>query len=121
MGRSQSYLGDTLLVNDWSLDPFTIDDDQLIRLLLHMLYEFNVIELLQTNKMKLIGFLGAVRSKYRNNAFHNFKHAFGVMHLSFNMLKLGASEYLSPLEMLAVLLSAFCHDLDHPGNTKYVV
>lgn len=119
--RSKSYLDDTFKVNTWNLDPFLESEDDLIRLLMVMLYDLNVISILNIDKKQLIRFLEAVRSNYRDMRFHNFRHAFGVTHTSFMILKLGAAEYLTPLEQLALLLSAVCHDLDHPGNNKYIV
>ena len=116
--RSQSYFNDGLLINNWNVDPFGIEDDELQRLLLHMLYEYEIDEILRVQKATTVAFLDAVRKNYRDNSFHNFKHAFGVMHTSYMILKNGAAKYLTKLEILAVLLAAYCHDLDHPGNTK---
>ena len=116
--RSQSYFSDGLLINNWNVDPFGFDDDLLQRLLLHMLYEFEIDEILRVEKATTVAFLSAVRGKYRTNPFHNFKHAFGVTHISYMILKNGAANYLTKLEILGVLIAAYCHDLDHPGNTK---
>ena len=116
--RSRSYFNDGLLINNWNFDPFIVEDDELQRLLLHMLYEYEIDEILRVEKATTVAFLDAVRGNYRNNSFHNFKHAFGVMHISYMILKNGAAKYLTKLEILGVLLAAYCHDIDHPGNTK---
>ena len=116
--RSKSYMQNALQVNDWDLDPFLMEEDELIQLLFFMLHEFNIIKLFSLNKKKLVAFLTAVKSKYRKNKFHNVRHAFGVVQFAFMLLKQGAAQYLTNLEILALLLSAFCHDIDHPGHTK---
>jgi 3',5'-cyclic-nucleotide phosphodiesterase len=119
--RSKTFYNDALRVNTWDIDPFLLEEDEMIRLLLHMLYSFGVDDILKISKDRLVAFLGAVKGKYRSsNAFHNSRHAFGVMHISFMILSLGAAKYLTPLEAITVLIAAYCHDLDHPGNTKYV-
>ncbi|KAJ1453197.1 hypothetical protein M885DRAFT_555206 [Pelagophyceae sp. CCMP2097] len=59
------------------------------------------------------------------NAYHNLRHAVDVLQTSAAFLftlqcdgsdTLAAS--LPPLETLALLLAALCHDLDHPGVTN---
>ena len=40
------------------------------------------------------------------------------MHLSFNILKSGVDEYLNALDIMALLIAAICHDIDHPGNSN---
>lgn len=52
-------------------------------------------------------------------SYHNLYHAVDVMHATYLMLEsMGASGLLTELEQLALILSALCHDLDHPGLTN---
>lgn len=52
-------------------------------------------------------------------SYHNFYHAVDVMHATSLALDgMGASGLLSEVEQLGLLLSALCHDLDHPGLTN---
>lgn len=63
--------------------------------------------------------LGA-RAKYRaDNAFHNFYHAFSVTHATFLVLvSTPALHCLTHVEVMAVLVAALCHDIDHPGHNN---
>jgi 3',5'-cyclic-nucleotide phosphodiesterase len=106
-------------ITDYNTDPFLIHDNTLIDLAIAMLQSFNLIERLDLNVEKLYEFLGAVYTNYRQNIdFHTFKHAWGTMHLTYQILCNGAAELLSSLHILAVLIAAICHDLDHPGNNS---
>lgn len=52
-------------------------------------------------------------------SYHNLYHAVDVMHATYLTLEgMGASGLLTELEQLALILSALCHDLDHPGLTN---
>jgi dual 3',5'-cyclic-AMP and -GMP phosphodiesterase 11 len=106
-------------ITQYDTDPFLIDDQTLIMLAKAMLVSFNLIERLNLNEEKLDDFFGAVYSNYRQNiAFHTFKHAWGTMHLTYQILCNGVVELLSSMHILAVLIAALCHDLDHPGNNS---
>ena len=61
-------------------------------------------------------FLRAVDQRYQPNAFHNLIHAVSVAHVSFTIVATTEiSSLLRPLDKLALLVAAFCHDIDHPG------
>lgn len=61
-------------------------------------------------------FLQAVDQRYKPNAFHNLVHAVSVTHVSFTIVKTTEiSSLLRPLDKLALLVAALCHDIDHPG------
>ena len=55
--------------------------------------------------------------------YHNFYHAVDIMHAVFIMLTTyDAGLLFTPLEGMALLVGAFCHDLEHPGlNNMYQV
>ncbi|MES1907716.1 MAG: hypothetical protein MHM6MM_000778 [Cercozoa sp. M6MM] len=59
---------------------------------------------------------GVARTYHESNPFHNFQHAWSVLHMVWWMLRhTGAASLLSPLDVWATLLSAILHDVDHPG------
>jgi hypothetical protein len=113
-----SPVGDTATFNKWSFDPFVHSDAELMEYAFQMINEFGLIEKFSINVDKLRTLIATAKKNYRPNAFHNFYHAFGVMHLSYLILQRGAAEYLTPLDILATLVGALLHDLDHPGNNK---
>ena len=60
-----------------------------------------------------------IHSKYNNVPFHNFKHGLSVAHISFYFLTCtDAGSLLSSIQAFALVMSALCHDLDHPGHTN---
>lgn len=107
------------LVDKWSFDPFDQSDKVLMDAAFQMINDFALIDKFNIDPAKLRNLISSARKNYRPNAFHNFYHGFGVMHLSFQILRRGGAEYLTSLDILAVLVGALCHDLDHPGNNKY--
>ncbi len=57
-----------------------------------------------------------VEQRYHPRSFHNLFHAVGVTHVSFVIIKIThVNSLLRPLDKLALLIAAFCHDIDHPG------
>lgn len=79
----------------------------------------------------LKNFVQAVSKSYRENRFHNWRHAVFVAHYTYRLLAeaspLASSEEarppscpsnLPPLIQFALLVSALVHDSDHPGNTN---
>lgn len=98
-------------------DPFELDDMTLIYLSKHMMDSYGLVERFDLSLDTLRTFFIAVHNNYhKNNAFHNYKHAWGTLHLTFIILKKGADEFLTSVDILALLIAAICHDLDHPGN-----
>ena len=90
---------------------------------LQMIANFNLIELFKLDVGKLKIFIAEACKRYNEVKFHNFKHGWSVMHMSYLLLRNGASKYLTSLDILPVLVGCLCHDLDHPGtnNTFEVV
>ncbi|XP_046664181.1 cGMP-dependent 3',5'-cyclic phosphodiesterase-like isoform X2 [Homalodisca vitripennis] len=58
---------------------------------------------------------------YRDLPYHNWHHAFAVLHFSFAVLtncRLIEKQHFTPLEGLALLTAALCHDIDHRGTNN---
>ncbi len=54
-----------------------------------------------------------------DNPFHNWYHGFSVMHMAFFMLRTTAAcEHLSRTDVLATMIGAVAHDIDHPGRNN---
>mmetsp|Transcript_19466 Transcript_19466/g.67115 ORF Transcript_19466/g.67115 Transcript_19466/m.67115 type:complete len:434 (-) Transcript_19466:674-1975(-) len=67
---------------------------------------------------KLQGFIEMVAENYHaQNPYHNFEHGVSVMHCCFVTLTKSKRcvAALSPLDIFALKVAAFCHDIDHPG------
>mmetsp|Transcript_23813 Transcript_23813/g.34915 ORF Transcript_23813/g.34915 Transcript_23813/m.34915 type:complete len:805 (+) Transcript_23813:119-2533(+) len=103
----------------WDLDPFATRDADLMRYIEQMFKDFDLLTEFKIDIMKLRNFIMGAHSLYHSDvAFHNFKHGFSVMHITYHILRSGVAVCLTSLDILAALISALCHDLDHPGNNN---
>ena len=81
--------------------------------------------MLGLGRPELEALLWRVRQLYHpDNPFHNLYHAFSVTLAAYILAyrtELGRQS-LGPLDRLACVLAALCHDLDHPGvNNEFLV
>jgi hypothetical protein len=83
-------------------------------------YSYNIFKHIDVNKPNLKEFIYKVSTLYNDNYFHNFEHAVNVLHMTFVLLN--DTNLISKLDKdikFGLLLSALCHDIDHPGNTNF--
>lgn len=107
----------------WDFDCFAATPEQLECYVATMFQQLNVPHAFKISDAALHAFVTAVRGKYRDNPFHNFYHAFSVLHATFMMLiHTQVGSMLTKLDVFATMVAAFCHDIDHPGhNNAYEV
>lgn len=107
---------------NYNIDPYDFNDANEVTLINYAVAMFRHFDLLEEFNIKeedLKAFFQEVRKRYNpENSFHNFKHVWCVMHMSFQILVLGGSKYLESRDILAVLIAAICHDISHPGNSN---
>ena len=74
-------------------------------------------------KLVVFRFLLRVQENYRNNPFHNFRHAFCVTQMMYVLIHgCRLQESLSKRDICVLLTACICHDLDHPGyNNTYQI
>jgi len=64
-------------------------------------------------------FIEAIQSRYRNVPYHGWSHAVATWHATFLLLDSPAfNGLLLPQDVLALLLAAFGHDVEHPGTSN---
>lgn len=64
-------------------------------------------------------FFAAARTGYLQNPYHNFIHACDVVAVVFRILiMVRGIEWLSDVDMCAMLIAALCHDIGHGGKTN---
>lgn len=119
---SAEELADRELVStalDYSIDPYDFDDNQLLKMVLVFFRYYNLFEEFRLDEDVVLNFFRLVRDMYDpNNYFHNFKHAWGVMHMCFHIMKNGGEKFLDRFDVLSILVAAICHDVCHPGNSN---
>jgi len=70
---------------------------------------------------QMFDFIGAVEASYRDNPYHNRRHAAEVTHCAYYIWsQLAAQDHMkgffSDLDLLVVALTAAVHDMAHPGT-----
>lgn len=106
-----------------SFDVWKWNSAEMLNLMRCMINEFNICEELNINHESLDQFLLAVRDAYRENPFHNFRHAFCVTQMMYGLLHVTEMcDYFSTEELFCLLISTMCHDMDHPGySNSYLI
>ncbi|XP_031552687.1 high affinity cGMP-specific 3',5'-cyclic phosphodiesterase 9A-like [Actinia tenebrosa] len=104
--------------NIWHWEP-----NEMLSLLEHMYHDLDLVHEFKINVNILRRFLMCIQANYRNNPFHNFRHCFCVTQMMYGIIHLcNLKELLSSLDILVLLTTCVCHDLDHPGyNNTYQI
>lgn len=106
-------------INDYNCSPFIYSDVDLVDLAIYMLQSFHLLEALNINVQILHQFLVTIQGLYHyRNPYHNFKHGWSVMHITYNLLRLGLGDCLTALDKFTLLIGAICHDVDHTGYSN---
>lgn len=111
-------------VKSWEFDVFKYTEAELLPYIVDMFDNFQLLDLFRIELKKLQRFIMVVHSLYKKeNRYHNFVHAFDVAQACYSFLtQMNAQQYVTHLDILALLVAALCHDLDHPGfNNVYQV
>jgi 3'5'-cyclic nucleotide phosphodiesterase len=76
----------------------------------------------EINKEKLRPFLTEVSNNYAKTPYHNFTHAFTLVHFAYWLIKnIEVDKFLLKDDILAVIVACVGHDLNHPGmNNVYI-
>ena len=112
------------LMTRWDFDVLQYTPQDLQLCCVDMLHYAGLIDRFQLPVTKLIRFINRIANRYRDNHYHNWHHGASVVHVSFVIMQASTAvkNALPMLHRLALLLSAICHDVDHPGlNNGYHV
>uniref|UniRef100_A0A665UB65 Phosphodiesterase n=1 Tax=Echeneis naucrates TaxID=173247 RepID=A0A665UB65_ECHNA len=108
---------------DFSFSDFDLSDTQTTLATIRMFVDLNLVQNFQMKHTSLCQWILSVKKNYRKNvAYHNWRHAFNTAQCMFALLKSGRLQnYLSDVEVLALMIATLCHDLDHRGvNNSYI-
>ncbi|KAJ7393363.1 hypothetical protein OS493_006334 [Desmophyllum pertusum] len=106
-----------------SFDNWQWEDAEMLYLLQQMYTDLNLTEIFNIEIPILQNFLFEVFRNYNATPFHNFRHAFCVTQMMYGLIWLTQIPgKVQDYDILVMLTSALCHDLDHPGyNNAYQV
>ena len=76
----------------------------------------------EINSDKLKPFLTEVSNNYQKVPYHNFTHAFTLVHFAYWMVKnIKVDEFLIKDDILSIVVACIIHDINHPGvNNAYL-
>ncbi|XP_078795183.1 high affinity cGMP-specific 3',5'-cyclic phosphodiesterase 9A isoform X3 [Oryzias latipes] len=99
-------------------------EDAEIMVLLQVMYtDLDFVASFNIEPETLQQFLFEVYRRYNNIPFHNFKHCFCVTQMMYGLIWLtDLRSKMDSINLLIMLTSAVCHDLDHTGyNNAYQI
>ena len=104
----------------WSFDIHGVAATDLPALCFALIMSHEAVQTMlpHPSRAKLWRYTRAVAAHYLGNPFHSFRHAADVTHGVSCLARWVMREHpglLSELQLLALLLSAMVHDVDHPG------
>ena len=89
---------------------------QFPNLILLMFHEFNLLSQFKIDPKKILNFVALLEKHHNLNPYHNFLHAFSVLHATFVLCQNGSiSAVLSSVDIFSLMIAALTHDVEHPG------
>ncbi|XP_031438039.1 high affinity cGMP-specific 3',5'-cyclic phosphodiesterase 9A isoform X2 [Clupea harengus] len=106
-----------------TFDNWQWEDAEIMVLLQVMYVDLDFISTFNIELEVLQQFLYEVYRRYNNIPFHNFKHCFCVTQMMYGLIWLtDLRSKMESIDLLTLLTSAVCHDLDHTGyNNAYQI
>ncbi|XP_055326825.1 high affinity cGMP-specific 3',5'-cyclic phosphodiesterase 9A isoform X3 [Sitodiplosis mosellana] len=106
-----------------SFDSYEWEDEDVLFLMQTMFIDTGLVEKFNIPLPTLREWLYEVYKHYNAVPFHNFRHCFCVAQMMYAITcRTNLSARLGDLEVLILLVSCICHDLDHPGyNNIYQI
>ena len=111
---------DAALLQDWELDPWGLEQEAIPRLLVAMLHGCGLLRRFRIRPVCAQAFVRELAAHMPPNPFHNLRHVFAVTATAYRFVMHSSTcrSALEDIDVLALLLSAMCHDLEHPGTTN---
>ncbi|XP_075250215.1 dual specificity calcium/calmodulin-dependent 3',5'-cyclic nucleotide phosphodiesterase 1-like isoform X2 [Convolutriloba macropyga] len=112
-------------IDEWNVDMFALNEAANGSALKYVTYEllnrYDLVSKFKIPVSNLISFLERIESGYsvHSNPYHNLIHGADVTQTChYFMLQTGLMNWLTDLEIFAVLIAACCHDVEHTGTTN---
>mmetsp|Transcript_10762 Transcript_10762/g.33025 ORF Transcript_10762/g.33025 Transcript_10762/m.33025 type:complete len:972 (-) Transcript_10762:1208-4123(-) len=117
-------VGEVAQLRSWNFDPFAYPEETLDSFVYDIFESFGILSTFNIPSEVFRKYVSLVHLSYKDTTYHNFRHAFDVMQTCYSLLCSSRilRTCLEPLDVFALLLSAMCHDVGHPGlNNVYQV
>ncbi|XP_018432208.1 PREDICTED: high affinity cAMP-specific and IBMX-insensitive 3',5'-cyclic phosphodiesterase 8A isoform X1 [Nanorana parkeri] len=109
---------------NWEFNIFELEaathKRPLVYLGLKLFARFEVCQFLNCSEVTLRSWLHIIESNYHSsNSYHNSTHSADVLHATaYFLCKERVKQSLDPIDVVAALIAATVHDVDHPGRTN---
>mmetsp|Transcript_4777 Transcript_4777/g.7282 ORF Transcript_4777/g.7282 Transcript_4777/m.7282 type:complete len:1113 (-) Transcript_4777:330-3668(-) len=110
-------------IEEWGWNLYGRTDENLFHAVAIMYERCGLFTAFKIEKATFARFVSDIRNRYTETPYHNFRHAVDVTQTVYCLMKkMGLASALTPIERLAMLTAALCHDVQHPGlNNAYHV
>ncbi|KAM6152562.1 dual specificity calcium/calmodulin-dependent 3',5'-cyclic nucleotide phosphodiesterase 1C isoform 2-T2 [Erethizon dorsatum] len=112
-------------VDNWSFDVFSLNEasgDHALKFIFYeLLTRYDLISRFKIPISALVSFVEALEVGYskHKNPYHNLMHAADVTQtVHYLLYKTGVANWLTELEIFAIIFSAVIHDYEHTGTTN---
>ncbi|KAF5927704.1 hypothetical protein HPG69_000610 [Diceros bicornis minor] len=112
-------------VDKWSFDVFSLNEasgDHALKFIFYeLLTRYDLISRFKIPISALVSFVEALEVGYskHKNPYHNLMHAADVTQtVHYLLYKTGVANWLTELEIFAIIFSAAIHDYEHTGTTN---
>lgn len=107
-------------LNTYDFDTYQVEECFILKNIAGHIFKTYINETnFQIDEEKLAKFIELSCENYNRNYFHNFQHAVNVLHMTHKLLTDSKLIHkIKPIIGFGTLISALCHDVDHPGNTN---
>eukprot|EP00961_Rhodomonas_salina_P295955 3935916-Rhodomonas_salina.1 len=103
-------------LSSMSFSTLSFSADSLLHIALELFTEMGVLEDLKISEQSVMLMLIKIRASMPNNMYHNWWHVVDVAQATYCMgLQTRLFDSLSSLDKFALMISALCHDMGHPG------
>lgn len=110
-------------LHEFKCDILKCNEQELLSNIGQMFKELGLFEEFNIDPETFINFFKKAYESYTDTPYHNFMHAADVTQFIFACLKIPKfATFFTPLDKLALMVSAICHDMHHPGlnNTYHI-
>ena len=116
----RSSAEDDAVLLDWSFDAWSMPEASVPHLLVAILHGCGLLRRFRIPPSRALAFTTALAEHMPSNPFHNVRHVFAVTVTAYRFVHHSATcrHALEDVDVLALLLAAMCHDLEHPGTTN---
>jgi len=118
-GGSQRMFEARDSLSSLDFDTLLLTSDDLVHLAMDIFESLDLPAKVGVDTESIKRLVSSVQGYMFDNTYHNWHHAFDVFQSTYALAtQMGTFDRLSDVEAMALLVSALCHDLEHPGVTN---